>query len=106
MGCAGRIAIVDSKEDEGIATDYIHIFKVKDVNPYFLVVYLKTKYGRDYIDLLKHGVGTVSINKTDLLSIPIPIIPKEIQKNIGNKYKEILKKWRFALYSNQDFIYL
>ena len=94
VGCAGRVAIVDAKEDEGVATDYIHIFNVKEVNPYFLVVYLKTKFGKDSINLLKHGVGTVSINKTDLLSIPIPIIPKNIQIKIEKKYKNILKEYR------------
>ncbi len=102
VGCAGRVAIVYNKEDEGVATDYIHIFRVKDINPYFLVVYLKTKYGKDSITLLKHGVGTVSINKTDLLSIPIPVIPEKIQKYIRDKYKEILRKWRFAIKNEQD----
>ncbi len=94
VGCAGRVAIVNTKDDEGVATDYIHIFRVKDFNPYFLAVYLKTKYGRDSINLLKHGVGTISINKTDLLSIPIPIISKEIQIEVERRYKNILAEYR------------
>jgi len=102
VGCAGRMAIVDAKEDEGIATDYIHIFRVKKIHPYFLVVYLKTKFGKDSINLLKHGVGTVSINKTDLLSIPIPVISTEIQKEIGDKYEEILREYRFNVLNDRD----
>ncbi len=90
VGCAGRVGIVDTKDDEGIATDYIHIFRVKDINPYFLVVYLKTRFGKGSIDLLRHGVGTVSINKTDLLSIPIPVVPEGIQLEIEKQYKNIL----------------
>jgi type I restriction enzyme M protein len=106
VGCAGRVAIVNTKEDEGIATDYIHIFKVEKINPYFLVIYLKTKYGKESIDLLKHGVGTISINKTDLLSIRIPIVSESIQEEIGNEYKAILKNWKFAILNHQDtFIY-
>ncbi|MEM2914974.1 MAG: N-6 DNA methylase [Candidatus Bathyarchaeia archaeon] len=94
VGCAGRVAIVDTKEDEGAATDYIHIFRVKDISPYFLVVYLKTRFGMDSINLLKHGVGTVSINKTDLLSLPIPIVPQTLQREVEEKYKHILSKYR------------
>lgn len=90
VGCAGRVAIVDTRDNEGVATDYIHIFKVKNINPYFLAAYLKTKYGKDSINLLKHGVGTVSINKTDLLSIPIPVVSKWIQLEIERQYKNIL----------------
>lgn len=94
VGCAGRVAIVDDKDDEGVATDYIHIFRVKGINPYFLTVYLKTKYGKDSINLLRHGVGTVSINKTDLLSIPIPVISEKIQFEIEKQYKNILAEYR------------
>ena len=94
VGCAGRIAIVDTKDDEGIATDYIHIFRVKEINPYFLVVYLKTKYGKDSINLLRHGVGTISINKTDLLSIPIPLVSQSIQDEIEKRNRIILEEYR------------
>lgn len=94
VGCAGRVAIVDAAEDEGIATDYIHILRVKDINPYFLVIYLKTKFARDSINLLKHGVGTVSINKTDLLSLSIPVVPESIQLEMEEEYKNILNKYR------------
>ena len=101
VGCAGRTGIVDVKEDEGIATDYIHIFRVKDINPYFLVVYLKTKYGKETINLLKHGVGTVSINKTDLLSIPIPIVSERIQLEVEKRYRNVLHKYRKNSDSNE-----
>jgi len=96
VGCAGRVAIVDAEDDEGAATDYIHLVRVKNINPYFLVIYLKTRYGRDSINLLKHGVGTISINKTDLLSIPIPIVSEDIQIEVGRRYKSILSQYRMV----------
>jgi type I restriction enzyme M protein len=94
VGCAGRVAIVDTKEDEGIATDYIHILRVNSIDPYFLVVYLKTRFGKDSINLLKHGVGTVSINKTDLLSLQVPIVTKNLQLETRGKCKNTLAKYR------------
>jgi restriction endonuclease S subunit len=94
VGCAGRVNVVNAKDDEGVATDYIHIFRVKDVSPYFLVIYLKTRFGKDSINLLRHGVGTVSINKTDLLSLPIPLLAEEIQLEVEEKYKNILNQYK------------
>lgn len=94
VGCAGRVGIIDAQEDEGVATDYIHLLTVKDIDPHFLVVYLKTRFGKDTINLLKHGVGTVSINKADLLSLPIPLIPAEVQAEVGAKYRDILASYR------------
>ncbi len=102
VGCAGRVAIIDDKENEGVATDYIHIVRVKEIDPYFLVIYLKTEYGKDSINLLRHGVGTVSINKTDLLSILIPVISQKIQKEIGTQYKKILEGYRLAIINDMD----
>ena len=94
VGCAGRVTIINAKDDEGVATDYLHILTVKGIDPYFLTIYLKTKYGRESIELLKHGVGTVSINKTDVLSIPIPVVSGEIQNSIGMRYRSLLRCWK------------
>lgn len=93
-GCAGRVAIVDAAEDMGIATDYLHILRAQNINPYYLVIYFKTRFGREDINLLKHGVGTVSINKKDVLSLLIPILPEEEQLRIEGHYKKILHDYR------------
>lgn len=103
VGCAGRVAIVNSKDDEGVATDYLHILRVNGIDPYFLTIYLKTKYGKQSIELLKHGVGTVSINKSDIYSIPVPIVSDKMQESIKIKYKNILKHWRFSIYTTDDY---
>ena len=102
VGCIGRVAIVDCKKAIGIATDYIYIIRVKKINPYFLTLYLKTKFSRDIINSLKHGVGTLSINKVDLLSIPIPKVAIKKQRDIEKKYKAILIKWRHTISYNLD----
>ncbi|MEW6609806.1 MAG: N-6 DNA methylase, partial [bacterium] len=102
VGCAGRVAIVNSKEDEGVATDYLHIFRVNGIDPHFLTIYLKTKYGKQSIELLKHGVGTVSINKSDISSIPIPVVSHNIQEGIKMRYKDILQQWSYSIDTTDD----
>jgi type I restriction-modification system DNA methylase subunit len=87
-GCAGRVTIVDEDSKNGVVTDYIFIIRVKEINPYFLTLYLNTNIGQNAINKLKHGVGAVSINKKELLNIEIPII--ENQNSFGEMYKSVL----------------
>jgi type I restriction enzyme M protein len=93
-GCAGRTAVVVDEDDMGVASDYIHIIRVQGIDPYFLVVYLKTRFGKQAIDLRKHGVATISLNKTDVLSLPIPDLPVDLQSAIGRRYRSLLLEWR------------
>lgn len=93
-GCAGRTAMVADSEDIGVASDYLHIMQVQGIDPYFLVAYLKTPRGKAAIDLRKHGVATVSLNKTDVLSLPVPLLPRPQQLKIGREYRELLLNWR------------
>jgi len=94
VGCAGRAAVVVDDEDVGVASDYIHIIRVQGVDPYFLVAYLKTPFAKKAIDLRKHGVATVSLNKSDVLSLPIPDVARHFQSTIGQQYRALLLDWR------------
>jgi type I restriction enzyme M protein len=102
VGCAGRVAIVADLEDIGVATDYIHILRVKDINPYYVLVYLKTSFGRHSSELLKHGVGTVSINKKEVMSIPIPVVSQKLQDEVETRYKEVLRQYKLAINQGED----
>ncbi|OYT35046.1 MAG: hypothetical protein B6U87_00970 [Candidatus Aenigmarchaeota archaeon ex4484_52] len=102
VGCAGRVAVVLDEKDIGVASDYIHILRVKDINPYYVAIYLKTKFGKESIEVLKHGVGTISINKSDVCSIQIPVVSIKIQEGIEKKYKKVHKEWKSAIDNNYD----
>lgn len=81
-------------QDVGVASDYIHIIRVQGIDPYFLAAYLKTRLGKEAIGLRKHGVATVSLNKADVLSLPVPRLPKNTQVAIRQHYRDLLVEWR------------
>lgn len=93
VGCSGRATIVDSEKNIGVATDYIFIIRTKEINPFYLTLYLKSKIAQEHINKMKHGVGTVSVNKKEVMSIPIALIPPNTQNAFGEKYKLLLKEY-------------
>lgn len=92
--CAGRVAIVHSVDDIGVASDCIYIFRMKNIDPYYFVIIMKTKFMKTRLDLLKHGSCASVISKQDLLNLDIPIMSSKIQKEVHLKYKFILNNYK------------
>ena len=95
-GCVGRTAIVASKNDIGMVSDCIFMIRVKNISPYFLAIFLKTKFGKDWINLQKHGSATTCINQSNILSLPVPLLNKKTQQVVEKSYKKILNDYRWA----------
>lgn len=79
VGCAGRTSPVIDERDVGVASDYLHIIRLRNYEPTFLHLFLQTRWGKAQLELFKHGVGTVSINKTQLHSLNVPQVPLRVQ---------------------------
>lgn len=101
-GCVGRTAIVDSRKDTGVVSDCIFMLKLKNISPYFITVFLKTRFGKDWINLQKHGSATTCISQTNILALPVPLLNKRTQKIIEKLYINILKDYRKALKNKTD----
>ncbi len=99
VGCSGRAAVVDEK-DLGVADDWIYIIRVKrdKISPFYLAVFLQSRLGRVQIERLKRGVGTVTIPKTLLAKILIPIPPKDLQAWVDENYREMVRLMREGKY--------
>lgn len=76
VGCIGRAAVVIDERDLGIVDDYIYVIRVKKdgISPYYLAIFLQSKYGKFQIDIAKRGVGTVTIPQSSLKEIYVPTI--------------------------------
>lgn len=92
-GCVGNCAIVSTEKDLGIISDCIYIIRVKGISPYFVTIFLKTKFGREWFNTIKHGSATTSITKDEILSIPIPLLHRNSQKAIERRYKKIITEF-------------
>lgn len=93
-GCIGRTAIVASRKDTGVVSDCIFMIRVKNISPYFITIFLKSRFGKDWINLQKHGSATTCINQSNILTLPVPLLNKKTQKIIEKKYIKILNDYR------------
>lgn len=90
VGCSGRATVVVDKDDMGIADDWIYILRPRGISPFYLALFLYTKQGRQQIDRLKRGVGTVTIPQRLLKQILVPVPPISFQQNLEQGYKEMV----------------
>lgn len=73
----------------GVASGFLINIKIKkDVNPYYIVAFLNSKYGQMQLERISSGSILKSIRSSDLKKVQIILPPKEIQNAIGNKLKE------------------
>lgn len=78
IGCIGRVAVITSEKEKGLADDWIYILRVKDnrLSPYYLAFWLQTPTIQQEIRRLARGVGTITIPISLLKEIPV-LIPKQ-----------------------------
>lgn len=100
VGTIGRAAVVVDGEDLGVADDWTYILRVREelLSPYYLAVFLQTKHGRVQLDRLRRGVGTVTVPKTLLGTLLVPIPDRGFQEKIGLLYREMVGHMRAGRY--------
>jgi type I restriction enzyme M protein len=93
VGTIGRVAVITSKEEEGIVDDwsYILTLKTNKVNPYYLAFYLQSPTIKKQILKYARGVGTITIPQRELKKIPVIIPPQEFLEKCEQAYKEMIK---------------
>jgi len=101
VGCAGRVAVVLDENDVGVADDWIYIIRVdkNKILPHYLAIFLQTKYGKEQLDRIKRGVGTVTIPKSELKKVLVPIPPKDFQEKIKELYIRMVNLTRAGKYN-------
>lgn len=78
-------------------TLYKMLIDEEKINRYYVFVYLLSKLGRSFRDRGKTNTLISYVNKDDLYSIPIPIIPKQIQFEIAEAYHTAYSSYEDAL---------
>jgi len=89
-GCVGKSCVIASKNDFGVVSDCIFIVRINNISPYFIDLFLKTKFMKEWFNTFKHGSAATCITKSEILSIPIPKFHINTQKAIEKQYKEII----------------
>ncbi|MCS7129923.1 MAG: N-6 DNA methylase [Archaeoglobaceae archaeon] len=96
VGCSGRACVVVDEDDFGIADDWIYIIRLKDreLMPFYLAIFMQSRYGKTQIDRMKRGVGTVTIPQIELKKLRVPIPNDEFLKEVKNRYLGMVKNLR------------
>jgi len=85
-----RITII-TKPINAVVDSFVDILDLNDkkVNPFYVLVFWKTKFGKFQIERIINGVGTVNISFNEIREIKVPDIPKKVQNHIETEYKKM-----------------
>ena len=70
-----------------LSSEIFHV-RLKNINPYFVDVFFKSKFGQKQIEKNIHGVSNFSITQESLKNIQIPIFSQQFQQNIETLVKK------------------
>ena len=92
----GRTAVFGEKLP-AVVSGFVNLLRQKVINPYYVVVFLKSKYGKGQIERFFKGTGTVNITFGHIRDIKIPLVPQETQRNVEIEYKKMAKYHDLAM---------
>ena len=87
-GQLGQALVVPQKLSNSHTGSSFLRFTPKSINPYFLVCYLNSSFGRNQINRKQSNSIIQYLNIDDITSIRVPIPSPEIQKYIGDKVRK------------------
>ena len=88
----GRVVVVFKDYGKVNVSEDIDLIRVKDISPYYLGAFLKSRYGQFQIQRMRYGVRSIKLNFNQVKSIQIPILPNPLQKKIEREYKK-MSRW-------------
>ncbi|MEM2906975.1 MAG: N-6 DNA methylase [Candidatus Odinarchaeota archaeon] len=106
VGCIGRAAVVVDERDLGVADDWIYIIRPRErLSPYYLTVFLQSRYGRLQLEGIKRGVGTVTAPQTLLKEFIIPVPEIRFQESFKEDYLKMVDFRRRGDYTAAEKIF-
>jgi len=81
----GKVAIIKQPQ-KAVCNGHINKVTVKNIDPYYLVTYLKTYFGQEFLKRLKNGTGQDELNFDEISVIPIADIKEAVQRRIRAHY--------------------
>jgi restriction endonuclease S subunit len=99
----GQSCLFDKKSDDNVyASSHSLILRPSSINPYFLTIYLNTKFGKDLIKKSMYGAVQPQISPYYIYKFPYPQISEKFENLIEKKYKSALKSYQEAIKIIED----
>lgn len=89
MGGLGKCVIFLSRTDKVNISQDIDILRVININPFYVTVFLKSKFGNSQVWVRSKGVGAPKLPFDEIKAIRIPIVPDTVQSHIESEYKKM-----------------
>jgi len=90
VGCCGRAAVVHPGDESWQADDWLHILRVQPgVDPHYVAAWLMSEPGSAMVGALRHGVGTVSISRSALLTLAVPRLGERAEEEIAGLFRRV-----------------
>jgi restriction endonuclease S subunit len=108
VGTLGNASIVDTSVLPAIFSCKSTAFRTKEINPYYFITYLNSKYGKSLLERSVRGAVQTGLNIDDLKDLSIVIPSIDIQNEIGDialNAKSELQKSKF-FYSQAENLLL
>ena len=88
----GRVAIKEFKDPPSTTNQNVAIINFKpEIDPYYAMIYLQSKFGRDQLWRHSRQTEQVNLNCREVERVLFPIISKELQLEIGNLVRNSFK---------------
>lgn len=92
-GSLAIAAVVTPDLSNSVISSHLMRIPTKGINPYFLVAFLNSKFGKEQIMQRNNGTIVPEINHPSLKSLLVPILSEDIQKEtekiVRNAYEKI-----------------
>ena len=90
-GSVGKVCIVHDPGERACVGD-LFILRVVGTSPYWVVAFLKSKYGQAEIGRIEYGAsGMTHLRTGDVGGLPLPLVPQSIQSHVEERYKQMSK---------------
>lgn len=89
-GCVNRCAIANKMPSGGFASDCIYVIRSKQVDPYYLCLFLNTSFVKDCLDACRRGVCSQYISKADLMDLPFFLPEEEVIRRLSRDFRTLL----------------
>jgi len=99
-GSLGIAAVVTPDLANSVISSHLMRIPVKSINPYFLVTFLNSKFGKSQIIQRNNGAVVPEINHPSLKTVLVPILPENQQREV-----ELLVKKAYEQIQNSNLIY-
>jgi hypothetical protein len=93
----GRCVVVPRDYGKLNISQDIDRIRVLGMNPYFVGVFLKTRFGQLQIQRYLHGVDSQKINFGHIRSLLVPDLSEKIQLEVERQYLEMAKRHDMAM---------